>query len=100
MVFANPRPSIDQVFDYYPPVRIGGVFADFAGNVWTLPTTSKQSKAGELVYDVINPKGELAKRVRVPLGRYIVGLGHDGVVYLASGSMSAGFTLERSKLPN
>ncbi|HEY4133402.1 MAG TPA: hypothetical protein VGM50_22475 [Gemmatimonadaceae bacterium] len=99
MVFKNPRASIDFVFDYYPPIRTGGVFADFDGNVWSLPTTSKQSKAGELVYDVINRQGELAKRVRVPLGRHIVGFGRNGTVYLANGSSRSGFTLERTSLP-
>jgi hypothetical protein len=93
------RPSPDQVYDYYAPMRAGAALADMANRLWLLPTISKQSKAGELVYDVVSSKGELLERVRVPLGRYIVGFGRDGVVYMATGGLSSGFTIERSKLP-
>ncbi len=100
LIINQPRRKIEEVFDYYPPVRDRAAIADMENHLWILPTTSKQSKAGELVYDVVNVKGELFQRVRVPLGRYIVGFGRDGVVYLASGSIRNGFALERSKLPS
>ena len=90
--------SPDQLPDYYPPLRVGSAMADRDGNLWILPTTSKYSKQGELVYDVVNAKGDLVERVRVPLGRLIVGFGKDGVVYMVSGSRANGFTLERSSL--
>jgi len=90
--------SPDQLPDYYPPLRVGSAMADRDGNLWILPTTSKYSKQGELVYDVVNAKGDLYERVRVPLGRLIVGFGRAGVVYMVSGNRADGFTLERSTL--
>lgn len=99
LVFKNPRPSIDRVYDYYPPMRSDAALADMDNHLWILPTTSKQSQHGELVYDIVNTKGALFQRVRVPMGRYIVGFGRNGTVYLASGSVRSGFTLERSALP-
>lgn len=90
--------SPDQLPDFYPPLRLGSAMADRDGNLWILPTTSKYSKQGELVYDVVNAKGDLFERVRVPLGRLIVGFGKGGVVYMVSGDRTNGFTLERSTL--
>jgi hypothetical protein len=98
-VLNQPARKIEEVFDYYPPVRDHAALADMDDHLWILPTTSKQSKAGELVYDVVNVKGELFERVRLPLGRYIVGFGRNGIVYLAYGSTTNGFVLERSRLP-
>jgi hypothetical protein len=95
---AEPVP-IDKMADFYPPIRTGTTLADQDGNLWILPTTSTQSKQGELVYDVVNAKGELFQRVRIPLGRLIVGFGKGGVVYMTSGDRATGFYLERSKLP-
>ncbi len=91
--------AADKIADYYPPLRSGAAMPDRDGNLWLLPTTSTQSRRGELVYDVVNSKGELFQRVRVPLGRLIVGFGKGGVVYMTSGDRTAGFVLERSKLP-
>lgn len=90
---------INKVHDYYPPVRSGAAIADVDGNLWILPTTSKQSQRGELVYDVVNAKGELFRRVRIPLGRLIVGFGSSGVIYMSNGSIANGFVLERSRVP-
>jgi hypothetical protein len=89
---------INKVHDYYPPIRSGAALADADGNLWLLPTTSKQSLKGELVYDVVNANGELFRRVRVPLGRLIVGFGKGGVVYMTSGSIANGFALERARI--
>jgi hypothetical protein len=61
---------------------------------------STLSRRGELVYDVINAKGELLERVRLPLGRAIAGFGRGGTVYLTSGDITRGFYLERSRLPS
>lgn len=90
---------LKEMADYYPPIRAGALMPDLDGNVWVLPTTSAQSRQGELVYDVINPRDGLQKRVRLPLGRSIVGFGRRGVVYLSAGSMTQGFTLEKVSLP-
>jgi hypothetical protein len=75
------------------------VKADLDGNLWILPTTSAQSKKGELVYDVVNPKSGLIQRVRLPLGRSITGFGTGGVVFLVSGDRTNGFYLERTRVP-
>jgi hypothetical protein len=90
---------LDQIADYYPPIRVGATIPDLDGNLWILPTTSAQSKKGELIYDVVNAKGELSRRVRIPLGRLVAGFGKGGVVYLTSGDRATGFFLERTRLP-
>jgi hypothetical protein len=90
---------LDQIADYYPAIRSGAVTADLDDNLWILPTTSTQSKTGELVYDVVDAKGELFERVRLPLGRLLVGFARNGVVYMVSGDRASGFHLERTTLP-
>jgi hypothetical protein len=89
---------LSQIPDYYPPINENAASADLDGNLWILPTTSAQSQHGELVYDVVNPKQGLFRRVRMPVGRSVAGFGKDGVVYLQSGSRAEGFYLERVKL--
>lgn len=91
-------PALKDMPDYYPPIRRGSVLPDLDGNLWILPTSSAQSKAGELVYDVVNVKGEF-HRVRVPLGRSIAGFGKGGIVYLLNGDRTNGFYLEKTRLP-
>ena len=73
---------LSEIPDYWPPIRLNAAKADLDHNVWILPTTSAQSKNGELVYDVVNNRGEMTERVRVPAGRSIAGFGKHGVVYL------------------
>ena len=90
---------LSEIADYYPAIRPGAAMPDLDGNLWILPTTSKQSKQGELVYDVVNVKGEIFERVRLPLGRLVAGFGKGGVVYMTSGDRTTGFTLERTRLP-
>lgn len=89
---------LDKITDYYPAIRPGAAMADRDGNLWILPTTSGRSQSGELVYDVINVKGELYQRVRLPLGRSIAGFGKGGVIYMMSGDRTNGFFLERTRL--
>ena len=55
--------------DYEAPIRPGSTVADLDGNLWILPRTTTLARKGELVYDVVNAKGELFERVRLPLGR-------------------------------
>jgi hypothetical protein len=85
-----------EIVDYYPPIRSGAAKADRDGNVWILTATSAQSQKGELVYDVVNAKGELFQRVRLPVGRSVAGFGPGGVVYLMNGALGKGFVLERT----
>jgi hypothetical protein len=91
-------PALKDIPDYYPSVRMGAAIADMDGNLWILPTTSAQSRHGELIYDVVNPKGDF-RRVRVPEGRSIAGFGKGGVVFLQSGDRATGFYLERTRVP-
>lgn len=89
---------LKEIADYYPAIRSGAVKADLDGNLWILPTSSAQSKAGELIYDIVNKKGVLAQRVRVPLGRSIAGFGHNGIVYLMQRDVNGAWFLERSRI--
>ena len=89
---------IKEIADYYPAIRSGAAKADLDGNLWILPTTSAQSKAGELVYDVVNAKGELFQRVRLPVGRSIAGFGRKGIVYLMYRDGTTGWFLERTRV--
>ena len=89
---------LSEIPDYYPPIRENSAMPDLDGNLWILPTTSAQSKQGELVYDVVNPRQGLFRRVRMPIGRSVAGFGRNGVVYLQSGDRANGFHLERAML--
>jgi hypothetical protein len=89
---------LSEIPDYYPPIRQTSAMPDLDGNLWILTTTSAQSQRGELIYDVVNPKAGLFRRVRMPLGRSVAGFGKNGVVYLQSGDRTNGFYLERVKL--
>lgn len=89
---------LNEIADYYPAIRTGAAKADLDGNLWILPTTSAQSKNGELIYDVVNNKGELFQRVRLPVGRSVAGFGKGGIVYLMSGDRTNGFYLERARV--
>ena len=92
---------LNEIADYYPAIRPGAAKADLDGNLWILPTTSAQAKQGELVYDVVNNKGELFQRVRLPLARSIAGFGRNGIVYLMSrDDVTKSWTLERTKILN
>ena len=91
-------PDLKDLPDYWPAIRLNAAVPDLDGNVWILPTTSAQSKQGELVYDVANVKGDF-RRVRLPVGRSIAGFGKGGVVYLQAGDREHGFYLERTRMP-
>ncbi len=88
--------ALKEIADYYPAIRAGAARADLDGQLWIVPTTSAQSKAGELVYDVVNNRGELSYRVRLPVGRSIAGFGHNGVVFLMYRDGTKGWQLERA----
>ncbi len=89
---------IDSLPDYYPSMRPNAAHGDRDGNLWILPSTSAQSQSGELVYDVVNRRGELTTRVRVPLGRSVAGHAASGVVFLLNGDLTRGFTIERARI--
>jgi hypothetical protein len=79
--------------DYRPAFRIGATRADLDGNLWVRTTTP--SDAGG-VYAVINDKGQLVDRVRLPFGRVISGFG-PGVVYMGVLD-EKGARLEKAKI--
>jgi len=97
-LFAYEFVPFKEMPSYFPPLRMGYTKGDADGNLWILPTTSAQSKAGELVYDVVSSKGVLTERVRVPLGRAIAGFGAGGVVYLTNREVNGLWHLERSRV--
>ncbi len=71
--------------DYLPPTMPGDrvMFADGDNNVWIhvrLPGLSESTD----VYDIVNRKGELIDRVRLPEGRTLIDFGPGGIVYLVS----------------
>jgi len=102
---ANKGPSLPSVAeivspndlpDYYPPIlQSGEMRADYEGNVWILPSTTTQVGRG-LLYDLVNRKGELVERVRLPEGRALEGFGLNGAVYLTSHGPT-GARLERAR---
>ena len=74
MNFVSPK----ELPDYRPVFRQGAVRADTDGNLWV--RTTAPTDAGP-IYDVINGKGELVDRVKLPFGRVISGFG-PGVVFM------------------
>lgn len=70
---------------------------DRDGNIWILPSTSAGAKGG-LLYDVVNPMGELVERVQLPADRDIAGFGPDGVVYLSHREAPGRVFIERTRI--
>ena len=84
--------------DYISPIRQGSVRADADNNLWILPSTSSQVGNG-LLYDVVNRKGELSERVRLPAGSVLWGFGKDGVLFLGRNDAAAKtWTLQRTRV--
>jgi hypothetical protein len=71
--------SPNELADYRPAFRQGAARGDASGKLW-IRTTKVMN--GGTVYDVINTKGVLVDRVRIPPGRVIAGFGPGGVIYL------------------
>lgn len=93
-----PRQTVvepNELPDFYPPVRQGQVFADPQGNVWILPSTSKDAKEG-LLFDVVNRRGEIVERVQLPKDRALVGFATNGDVYMARIHAPTRASLERA----
>lgn len=90
-----PRPN--DIPDYFPSVRPGTARSDREGNVWLAPNTSTSSRQGELIYDVVSRAGKLVERVRVPVGRSIIGFGNSGAIYLISREQDGRWHLERAE---
>lgn len=67
--------------DYRPPIGPGATRADADGNLWIRTIPAKPTPGG-LVYDIINPSGEMIDRLQTPPGYTLVGFGVGKVVYL------------------
>lgn len=86
--------------DFYPPFRKGPPTADLENNVWIATTAISPSDSNEVIYDVVNNRGVLIQRVRVPAGRTIAGFGRDGAIYLKYQKNEHAWMLERVRLSN
>jgi hypothetical protein len=71
------------------------VRADADNSLWVLPSTAPEGNGVGLVYDVIDDRGVLRRRVRLPAGRSIAGFGRNGVVYLMSREGDGNWYVER-----
>ena len=72
--------------------------ADLDNHLWILTSTSMQSGPSGLVFDVVDNRGQLLERVRVPAGRAIAGFARNGVVYLMRKDGAEGWVIERSRI--
>ena len=72
---------------------MGAVRADTEGNLWVRTTAPTD---GGAIYYVINGKGQLVDRVKLPYGRVIAGFA-EGIVYMGVED-DAGVRLERAKV--
>jgi hypothetical protein len=79
---APALPAASDLPDYMPPFTTSSARSDADANLW-VRTTTPGAAPGNVVYDVINNKGELTDRVDVPKGMSIIGFGRGGIVYLA-----------------
>lgn len=91
--FAEPR----TLPDYMPPVFVGGVKSDVRGNVWIVPSSSSYAGYAGFMYDVVNARGQITERVRLPRNRVIVGFGADGAIYMMAMEVD-GYYLEKTSL--
>ena len=88
---------LSKMPDYEPPISPGSARADLDNNLWIVPRTAIGGGTGGLIYDVVNRKGEIVERVRLPKGRALVGVGPNGVVYMVNANEKTAL-LERVRL--
>lgn len=87
----------EDLADRYLPMRSAAVLADEDANLWILTTASPSANKG-LVYDVVNKRGILTRRVRLPADRTVVGFGPEGIVYMAARTSPTAWVLERTSV--
>ncbi len=85
----------EEVPDFFPPTGRNAVMADADDNVWICPKPALPA-ATCTVWDVVNRRGELTDRVRIPDGRTLVGFGSGGAVYLMTRDAGVA-SLERAR---
>ncbi|MEO7999185.1 MAG: hypothetical protein ABI852_17165 [Gemmatimonadaceae bacterium] len=91
---------LSEMENFYPPFRKGQPSADLDGNLWIATTAISPIDANETIYDVVNNRGVLTQRVRVPAGRSIVGFGRGGAIYLKFRKNENAWMLERVRTVN
>jgi hypothetical protein len=80
--------------DHRPAFFANSIRADAEGNLWIRTTRTIE---GDPIYDVINARGELVERVRLPSGRTLLGFGPEGAVYLGGREGTTAF-VERASI--
>ncbi|MEP6764013.1 MAG: hypothetical protein ABJB66_06865 [Gemmatimonadaceae bacterium] len=79
-------------------MRTGAAKPDRDNNLWILSTTASVGASGELLWDVVNNRGEFVHRVRTKAGRTIASFGKNNVVYLMYKDGDNGWEIERTKV--
>ena len=82
--FMWTRPDPSELPDYWPAFFAQGVRADADTNIW-IPETLTRVPAGAAppIYDVVDRRGQLVDRIRIPPSLMLAGFG-PGVVYFTS----------------
>ena len=89
--------AADRLPDYFPPIQVGSRRSDLDGDLWVPPTTTRYPTNGGLIYDEVDQRGTIARRVLLKPGYSIAGFGPDGAVYMVAAD-SAGFRLARARV--
>jgi hypothetical protein len=76
--------SADEIPDFLPPTGPNPMLVDADNNVWLKPLSLDSAPDDDVVWEIINRKGELIDRVRVPINRTIVGFARGGYVLLTA----------------
>jgi hypothetical protein len=71
--------KLDEIPEFYPPLKLGSMRVDLEGNLWILPATTRSANGG-LLYDIVNRKGEIVRRVQMPPGRAVGAFVPGGVI--------------------
>lgn len=87
----------EDMWEFYPPVRPGQMRVDRNSNIWILPSTSSAAGSG-LVFDVLSRTGSLIERVRLPVGRNLIGFGPNDTVYMIYAPSPQRILLERARV--
>lgn len=83
----------------YPPYRNDAVRVDSKDNLWIRTTMPDPAGGSANIYDVVNRRGQLFQRVRIPAEKTIVGFGRDDSIYL-SHKVDGNWIVERTHVKN
>jgi hypothetical protein len=83
VVSAAPKPPEpilpEDVPDFFPPTVRLGIMPDADNHVWV----HRRDAGTDAIWDVVDRRGELVDRVRVPADQRVMGFAAGGVVYVA-----------------